>query len=150
MKRKLIVEIICFLFILLFVYAALMKLIDYQKFTVQLDQSPLLMAFSRSVAWLVPLTELIVAAMLMIKRFQVAGLYASFTLMTMFTAYIVFILTLAPQVPCACGGILDEKLGWTGHLVFNVGFVLLAAAGTMLKTWQAKKETQPQQNIQYA
>lgn len=141
MKRTVAVEIICFLFIVLFIYAALMKLIDYQKFTVQLDQSPLLMAFSRQVAWAVPSIEIVVAVMLMIRRVQLIGLYASFTLMAMFTVYILFILTLAPQVPCACGGILDEKLGWTGHLVFNMGMVLLAAAGTVLMTWE-KKQTQ--------
>lgn len=150
MKRQLIIEIICFLFIALFVYAALMKLTDYQKFTVQLDQSPLLMAFSGWVAWAVPGIELIVAAMLMIKRVQLIGLYASFTLMAMFTVYIVFILTLAPTIPCACGGIIDEKLGWAGHLVFNIGFVLLATAATILMTWQGKKETHTHPNVQYA
>ena len=38
MKKKLAIEIICALFILLFTYAAVMKLMDVQKFTVQIGK----------------------------------------------------------------------------------------------------------------
>lgn len=131
MKRALIVEIVCFLFILLFVYAALMKLLDVEKFTVQLGQSPLLMAFAPVVAWVVPLVELIIAIMLIFQRTRLLGLIASFTIMVMFTMYIAIILTFASHVPCSCGGIL-EKMGWTEHLIFNIAFVVLAIIGITL------------------
>ena len=41
-----IIEIICLLYILLFVYAAVSKLLDFENFQVQLGQSPLLSAFA--------------------------------------------------------------------------------------------------------
>jgi uncharacterized membrane protein YphA (DoxX/SURF4 family) len=135
MKKQIIIEIISFLFILLFVYAALMKLRDVEQFVAQLGQSPLLMAFANWIAWVVPIVELIVAGMLIFSRFRLIGLYASFTLMVMFTVYIIVILTYADQVPCSCGGIL-EKMGWTEHLIFNIGFVLLALTGVILLTKQ--------------
>ncbi len=128
MKRALIVEVICFLFILLFVYAALMKLLDVEKFTVQLGQSPLLMAFAPVVAWVVPSVELVIAGMLIFRRTRLLGLIASFTMMVMFTMYIIIILTFASHVPCSCGGILED-MTWGQHLVFNIFFVLLAIAG---------------------
>lgn len=131
MKRKIILEVICFLFVLLFLYAALTKLLDYQKFTVQVGQSPLLTGFGDTIPWLVISLEILVAGMLMIPRTRLVALFASFSLMTMFTAYIVAILNFSPYVPCSCGGVL-EKLGWTEHLIFNGVFMALALTGIYL------------------
>jgi uncharacterized membrane protein YphA (DoxX/SURF4 family) len=131
MKRVIFIEVISFLFILLFVYASLMKLKDVEQFVVQLGQSPLLMPFADWIAWVVPSLELVIAALLIFRRSRLIGLIASFTLMVMFTAYIIVILNFAEHVPCSCGGIL-EKMGWTEHLIFNIGFVLLALTGVIL------------------
>lgn len=131
MKKTFVIEIFSCLFIVLFTYAAITKLIDYQKFVVQIGQSPLLTAFAGWIAWMIPLTEIIVCLMLAIPRLRLIGLYASFSLMVMFTTYIICILTLSVYVPCSCGGVL-EKLGWAEHLFFNIGFMVLAATGVLL------------------
>jgi hypothetical protein len=135
MKKIIIIEIICALFMLLFVYAAVTKLIDYEKFRVQIGQSPLLIAFADWIAWIVPAIELVIAVILGVPRIRLMGLYASFTLMIMFTAYIIMILNFADHVPCSCGGIL-EKMGWTEHLIFNIAFVLLALIAIVLNVNQ--------------
>lgn len=129
--QKLFLECICLLYILLFVYAAVSKLLDFENFQVQLGQSPLLSAFASWVSWLVPIIELILALLLFFPKWRVIALFASFSLMVMFTAYIFIILNYSSFVPCSCGGIL-EKLGWTEHLIFNVFFILLAAAGILI------------------
>lgn len=131
MKKKLAIEIICALFILLFTYAAVMKLMDVQKFTVQIGKSPLLVNYAGFVAWGIPILELMIAGMLVWGRFRLIGLYAAFTLMTMFTVYIIAILQFSYKIPCSCGGIL-ESMGWTEHLIFNIGFVLLAVGGIVM------------------
>ena len=131
MKKKLAIEIICALFILLFTYAAVMKLMDVQKFTVQIGQSPMLENYAGFVAWAIPLVELLIAAMLVWNRFRLIGLYGAFTLMSMFTVYIIAILQFSYKIPCSCGGIL-ESMGWTEHLIFNIGFVILAVGGIVL------------------
>jgi uncharacterized membrane protein YphA (DoxX/SURF4 family) len=136
-KKEMIIEIICFLFIVLFVYAATMKLMDVEKFRVQIGQSPLLTAFAPVVAWVIPLSEIVIAGMLAFHRTRMVGLYAAFSLMVMFTAYIIAILNFSQYIPCSCGGVL-EKLGWTEHLIFNIGFVLLGIVGIIL---HSKKET---------
>lgn len=133
MKKAVIVDITSFLFILLFVYAALSKLMDVEKFSVQLGQSPLLTAFANWIVWIVPFSEIIIALMLMTERFKLIGFYAAFSLMAMFTTYIVIILNFTSYIPCSCGGIL-EKLGWTEHLIFNVIFTLLALTGIIFLT----------------
>ncbi len=67
-----------------------------------------------------------------LPRLCLAGLYAAFSLMTMFTAYIVAILRFSDYVPCSCGGVL-QNMTWNQHLVFNIAFVLLALTGIILK-----------------
>ena len=129
--KHIIIELICFLFVLLFVYAAVSKLLDFENFRVQLGQSPLLNIFASWLAWLVPLIELVIAIALCFYSIRFWALYAGFILMTMFTGYIYIILNYSSYVPCSCGGIL-EKLGWTEHLVFNLGFLLLAISGLFL------------------
>jgi len=126
------------LFILLFVYAAISKLVDYENFRVQLGQSPLLTAYAHLVAWAVPALELIIAGMLFIPKLRLWGLYACFTMMVMFTAYIVIILNFTDNIPCSCGGVLED-LGWTEHIVFNVFFILLGVFSIFLSDNQLKK-----------
>lgn len=139
-KKEIIIEIISILLVFLFVYAAVSKLLDYEKFRVQVGQSPLLTAFGGWIAWMIPTIEILISVMLVIPRFRLAALYASFNLLIMFTAYIVAILNFSDYVPCSCGGIL-EKLGWTEHLIFNIGFVLLAFAGILLCHLKKGKES---------
>lgn len=132
MKRKIVLEIICFLLVILFTYAAANKLVDYQKFTVQIGLSPLLTGLAGFVPWMVISVELIISVLLLIPRYRLYALFAAFSLMTMFTAYIMAILNFSSFVPCSCGGVL-EKLGWTEHLVFNSVFVLLSVIGIVIQ-----------------
>jgi len=132
MKRKIAIEIIAFLFILLFTYASFNKLLDYQKFTIQIGQSPLLTGFGGSIPWMVITVELLVAVLLMIPRFRLFAFFGAFSLMVMFTAYIVAILNFSSYIPCSCGGVL-ENLGWREHLIFNSVFVILGLIGIELQ-----------------
>ncbi len=139
MLRKTIIEIITVLFILLFVYAAVSKLLDYEKFRVQLGQSPLLTAFAGWVAWIIPAAEILVSLLLATRRWRLVGLYAAFSLMVMFTAYIIVILNFADYVPCSCGGIL-QNMGWDTHLIFNSVFVLFALTGIILHSRETDRK----------
>lgn len=131
MKRKITIEIISFLFVLLFLYASFSKLLDYQKFSVQIGQSPLLTGFGDFIPWVVIASEIGVSILLVIPRLRLAGFLGAFSLMVMFTAYIIAILNFSTYIPCSCGGIL-EKLGWTEHLIFNIFFTVLALVGIVL------------------
>ncbi|MDO6761883.1 hypothetical protein Q4566_16875 [Tamlana sp. 2_MG-2023] len=124
-------EIICFLFIFLFSYAAISKLLDYSLFKIQLGQSPLLTAFAGWVAWVIPSIELITVIMLVIPKLKLVALYGCLSLMSLFTWYIFAILNFSEYVPCSCGGILD-KLGWQEHLVLNISFIILAIIGILI------------------
>lgn len=134
MKGKLhtiIVETVSILYICLFVYAAISKLLDYENFQIQLGQSPLLSAFAGWLSWLVPASELAIAVLLSLRCSRTFALFCGYTLMMMFTAYIYIILNFSSYTPCSCGGVL-EKMSWETHLLFNFGFVILGAAAIIL------------------
>lgn len=132
MKKQILLDTIIFLFMVLFLYAATTKLLEYDLFKAQIGKSPLISKYAPVAAWMVPGVEYIIALLLFIPKFRLTGLYASFSLMLAFTAYIAFILTFSPYVPCSCGGILSD-MGWTAHLVFNIGFTALAVVGIFLQ-----------------
>lgn len=144
--KSLIVEIICLLFILLFVYAAINKLLDFENFQVQLAQSPLLSAYAGFVSWGIIIIEILVSLILVFPRYRIIGLYCSFVLMVMFSVYIYIILNYSPYIPCSCGGIL-EKMNWKEHLVFNMFFVILGAITIMISP--VKKESDAKKNVFY-
>lgn len=131
--KAIVPEVVRFLFIVLFLYTAFTKLADYERFVVQLGQSPLLAPYANGLAWLVPAVEIGVSILLITARYQLLGLFASFGLMVLFTAYIIAILNFSESIPCSCGGVLGT-LGWKEHLVFNVGFVGLGVLGILFKT----------------
>ena len=147
MRKTIFVDIISILLIILFIYAATSKLLDHQKFQVQLGQSPILTEFAGVIVWMIPLLEILVAFLLAIQRWRVIGLYASFSLMTMFSAYIVAITRFSEYIPCSCGGILD-RLSWNDHLLFNFIFTILSVVGILIETSLMKYT--PDVNLQKA
>lgn len=142
MKRKVLTDIICLLFILLFVYAAVAKLLDFDRFRVQIGQSPILTDLSGFMAVLIPVGEIAVAILLAIPRYRIFGLFCSFGLMVMFTIYIVLILRFSEHVPCSCGGVL-QSMGWSEHLIFNSVFLLISFAGILLASADEAERKEP-------
>ncbi|MNQ22925.1 hypothetical protein D3C85_360820 [compost metagenome] len=137
--KNTIVYIICLLSILLFLYAAVSKILDYENFQVQLAQSPLLSAFAGYVAWGVPAVEILISILLLSERWRTIGLFAAFGLMVMFTAYIYIILNFSAFVPCSCGGVL-EKMTWNQHLIFNIVFIVLSGTAALLQSVNYQNE----------
>ncbi len=129
--RKAYTETISYLYIVLFVYAAVSKLLDFENFGIQLAQSPLISAFAGSVAYGILLLELSLAVCLCIPSLRYIALQASYTLMIMFSSYIVIIMHFSAYVPCSCGGIL-EKMSWGQHLAFNSIISLLGAVALVV------------------
>ncbi len=129
--KNLTIETISFLYAILFLYAGLNKAMDYQKFQVQLGQSPLLSVYADWVAFLIPLVEFILVILLFIIPLRLMAFLGSFFLMVMFTVYIVIILNFSDYVPCSCGGILED-MGWIEHLIFNAVFIVLAGVAIWL------------------
>ena len=129
--RQIATEIISLFFIILFMYAAFSKLLDYDVFVTQLEQSPFLSSTAGLIAWGIPVLEIIIALLFFFPGFRLLGFYASFVLMSIFTIYIIAVLNFADSIPCSCGGVINS-LSWNEHLIFNVACVIVALLGVVL------------------
>lgn len=130
MKERFI-EIIAAMYILLFIYAGVSKLLDIELFRVQISQSPLLTDMAGLLSWAVPGLEVVIAMSLVFEKTRLAGFYASLFLMVAFTGYIVLASRFSDFVPCSCGGVI-QQMSWNEHLVFNLFFVAIAVVGILL------------------
>lgn len=124
-RSNLIIEISTSPYILIFVYAALSKLLDFEKFRLEIGKSPLLTEYATVIAWGVPSIEILISFLLLFKKTKKFAMFMALSLMVSFTAYLLLVLHFIDYIPCSCGGIL-EKLGWNEHLVFNMTFIFLA------------------------
>lgn len=120
------IEFVSYFFILLFCYAGISKIMDFENFQIQISQSLFLSKYARFIPFVVIILELIIAGLLCYRKTRNVGMIGSFILMLVFTGYIALILSTTEKLPCSCGGIL-EKMSWNQHLIFNIGCVLLAA-----------------------
>ncbi|WP_205512405.1 MauE/DoxX family redox-associated membrane protein [Longitalea arenae] len=127
-NRKAIVEVIAALFILLFLYTALNKTIDFRPTINVLKTNPAFANLAAEISWTIVTIEYITAVLLFLPQTKRSGLIVSALLMSAFTAYIIYMMVFVPNLPCSCGGVISE-LTWSQHLIFNVFFILLSLAG---------------------
>lgn len=131
MKRSNFVDVVAFLFVLLFVYTATSKFLDFTLFKEQIAESPVLAPIARGIAWIVPLSEIAISIMLLVPNWRIRGLYLALGLMMVFTIYIILIMNLSKHLPCSCGGVISS-LSWRDHLILNCGFILLGALAIVI------------------
>ena len=141
-------DYISYFFILLFCYAGLSKVMDFENFQVQLAQSPLLSAYAGIISYGVIVTEALICILLAIPKTRIFGIASSFAIMWAFTVYIILVLKFSDFIPCSCGGIL-EKMGWTEHLIFNFICVLAAGFATFLSLKRSGGWKKPLRYITY-
>jgi putative oxidoreductase len=132
MKRAEIPDIIAFLLILLFTYAAVSKILIFHSFKIQLLIQPIPRWSVGILAYAIPSAELLAVISLFFKVTRVLGFYASAILMLAFSAYVGLAMTgVLGDIPCSCGGVISH-LTWPQHFVFNLFFLLLSTYGIII------------------
>lgn len=134
-------HLIAALLVFLWTYTAASKWMDHTSFRAVLAQAPLIDKGAGTLAFLLPLTELGTALLLLFPRTRPAGLYSSFVLLVLFTSYLGYMVLYAPHRPCACGGVLST-LSWKEHIAFNFLFLGLTTGALFLPT-KAPRTTDP-------
>lgn len=127
MKKQNFSGLAILLYAVLFLYSAASKLGDLRGYSSRITDSPLPEIIVPLLTWLLPLVEILVVGLLLLKRFRVWGMLTGISLLVVFTGYLVYLLQY-PQVTCACGGLL-EKMGTGWHLVLNIAFIFLGVLG---------------------
>ncbi|MDT3401257.1 MauE/DoxX family redox-associated membrane protein [Mucilaginibacter terrae] len=131
--REVIISLTYGFLIILWLYAALSKLADFAQFKREMGKQVFPEIISQVLIYIIPGFELLTVLLLMISRTFMLGLYASLSLLSVFTVYIGMGVThLFPKVPCSCGGILG-KMGWTSHLFFNLFFLALTITTILIQ-----------------
>ena len=132
-------EIISAVFILLFIYTGISKLIDVHAFQGAMRKSKPLAHYAKILSYAVPIIEIIIAVLLAVpNRIKKIGMWASLGMMFIFTAYVIYILEkFEGHLPCTCGGIIS-KLTWKQHLILNFILLLIALRGLLLMRKQSK------------
>jgi len=135
MKKEIGIDIISYLFVLLFAYTGINKLLELQTFKGALAVSPIsvVRVFGPLISYIIPPFEILVAVSLTTVKFRYLGLYSSAILMFAFLLYVSYINTFIPhtKLPCTCGGIIST-LTWKGHLYLNLLLTSLAVFGLRL------------------
>ena len=136
MKSEGKIQLIVAALVILFSYTALSKLVDFENFHRQLSNQ-VFSNWMADILWIfLPLTEIAVCVLLVIKRSRLIGLYISLILMTAFTGYMgLVVLNIFDRVPCSCGGVL-KSMGFTTHFFFNLFFLILSAIAIRLSDQQ--------------
>jgi uncharacterized membrane-anchored protein len=121
--RAIFINAVCFLFITMFVYAAVSKWLIFNVFVAQINKQPFDDKYTPLLVWAIPVSEVTVSLLMVFDRTRLLGLRIGTAMMILFTGYIILIMMhFFGKVPCACGGAITE-FSWTQHLFFNLFFV---------------------------
>lgn len=136
--KKRIVTYSPYAFILLWGYAATVKLWNWNTSRREMHLQPFPDWMGDILFWLVPLVELTIVVLLLYHVTMLRGIQASVILLCVFTIYLALGLGRAfGKVPCACGGILSG-MGHREHILFNLLFI-----GLGIYTWVLARKSLP-------
>jgi hypothetical protein len=78
LKKEIIIQIIGYLYFLVFIYAAVSKILDFENFQVQLGQSPIVNIYSGWLPYIVIGIEITTSILLSSTKTRLLGLYCKF------------------------------------------------------------------------
>jgi hypothetical protein len=130
--RKVVIEIIAALLVLLFIYASVSKLLGFSIFVDEINNQPFPNWMTPYLVVIIPGSEILIALALLFDRTRMIGLYASFVLLFLFTFYAALVLfNVFDYIPCTCGGMV-KKLNWWQHCLFTAIFLILSITAIAL------------------
>src|SRR5690606_7129519 len=114
--------------ILLFGYTGANKLMNQNVFQIQIYRATFSRVLTPFFSYGIPILELIVVILLIIPRTRLFSLRIALALLTVFTIYIIGMLLFNSNLPCKCGGVIEE-LDWKSHILFNILFIAISIKG---------------------
>jgi hypothetical protein len=124
MKKLMLVQLIAALLIIIFGYAALTKITAIPRYAYVLSMAAVTEHFPSWFAYGIPIGELLVCTLLMLPGTRKMGLYISLAALIIFTVYITSLLLFSAELPCNCGGLL-EQFTWPQHVALNTMLIVV-------------------------
>lgn len=138
---KILLEFFVAILVILLIYTAASKLLNFHEHTKAMRAQPLLPALQTFLIYAVPLSEILAVVLMVIPVTRKIGLWLTLGLLTVFTGYIILVqLNFYSKIPCSCGGVI-RTLSWGEHLVFNVCFILISIAAIWLNRHENTRYT---------
>jgi putative oxidoreductase len=132
MKKRIVLEIICFLLVSLMLYASVSRMLDFHTFIDDINNQPLPNSLTQWLVYGIPGLQVLTALLLIFERTRMAGLALALVITSFYILYNILILTdFFGRIPCTCGGMI-KHLSWQQHLVFSVFFAGVSLAGILL------------------
>ena len=117
------------LLILLWTYTGFDKLFRFSESRRAFYNQTFPAELAEILSYAVPISELLIALLLLFSVTRWWGYLGSLLLLSVFTTYVGLIWVGAfPRVPCNCAGIL-ESMGWAEHFVLNMVCIGLGVWG---------------------
>lgn len=120
---------------ILFVYTSVSKLMHLNTFQLRMARMPYIASYASLISWVLPFLELVIAGLLWFTRYRTMAFFFSFILLSLFTTYIIIVLTSSDSIPCSCGGVISA-FGWKDHILLNISFMVLSLLGIL---WSKKR-----------
>lgn len=122
-QAKNMINLVRYSFIMLWGYAATVKLWYWEQSRSEMFLQPLPAEISSLLFWLIPLFELVLVVILLNRQTIALGILLSVILTSCFTLYLFLALNKAfGDIPCACGGILST-ISYQSHIMLNIFFM---------------------------
>jgi putative oxidoreductase len=146
MKKTMVVDLISCLYICLFLYTGLFKLVNNADFRTTLLHHHLLWRYAGLISIVIPTVELLIASALLLPFYTQAtllrkwGLRTGTALMAVFSIYVAGMLIFSRHdLPCSCGGII-QQMNWHQHLYFNIAVTALGILAIILHKNELRSE----------
>ena len=131
-KQTYIFTIAQYAFILLWGYAASIKLWNWEQSRREMHLQPFPDWMGDILFWLIPLIELVLVYILIHQNTAKRGIQLSILTLGAFTVYLVLAVGKAfGKIPCACGGILSN-MAHGQHIAFNLLFIAVGIFSLVL------------------
>ncbi len=120
-------DVITSLFILLFVYATIMQLADFENYAGKMRNQPSPKWLNEIAIYLILAGQILVVILFFVRR--ALGMLLSTFLLVTFTAHIALIVFNAYEyVPCSCAGVFNV-FSWEIQLVIHIILLSIAIIG---------------------
>lgn len=131
--REQILIIFSFLFILFWLFAAGTQLYDFKGFKGEMNNQVFSGRISTGLAYVIPITEIVIAGLLVYTSTRLAGMMLSLLLALTFTIYVgLALLEVYYRIPCNCAGLLGGDGTWEANFMLNLFVTVVALAGFII------------------
>jgi hypothetical protein len=150
MKTEKIIYLLSSLLAMLFFYAVVSKMVNYQESLREMRNQVFPIAVADILVWLIPSIELGIVCCLIYEPFRRVGLWLGLSLLSSFSIYVLLgVNEVFDRVPCSCGGILWKNSSYWDQFWFNILFIVMAVIALWLHylTDRRRGGAQPHQQI---